>query len=461
MIENKITAEGIIQEALEYKDKLSGSDFPTSIFPEKIREIIRTTNKCLNFPVDYIAASLCFAISIGIGNTHVVRVKETWLERSIMFLTLIGRPGSNKSHPLSFSLQPFLNADTSEAVKFKELYKNFEELSQITRKEREEQGISSIPQEPILKKFIVSDITPESIAYIHQNNKRGICLYADELAAWFKNFNRYSRGSEEQFWLSRYSGKAIILDRRGAKATISIQNSFIGVVGTIQQGILKELARGDRSQNGFLDRILFVIPNHIEKQYWNNIQLPKHIAPLWDNLLSRLINLDFATDSNGEVVPIELSFSKDAEATLIEWQHKNVDTCELESNETMIGIYKKMETYISRFSLLIQMTRWICNESDKKEIDQASVHKAIELVTYFCNTARKVQAIILSTNTSELLNSTQKVIYQNLPKSFTTADGISIAQTFEMPERTFKDFLKNNVNILFSKDKHGLYSKIN
>ncbi len=120
-----------------------------------------------------------------------------------------------------------------------------------------------------------------------------------------------------------------------------------------------------------------------------------------------------------------------------------------------------METYISRFSLLIQIMRWICGDSDKKEIDQISVLNAIELVNYFCNTARQVQAIILSTSALEQLSSIQKAIYQNLSKTFTTAEGLLVSKTYGMPERTFKDFLKLNLNVLFSKDKHGLYRKIN
>lgn len=455
-----ITTEGIIQEALEYKDSLSGSTFPIQIFPQKIKEIIRTTNECLNFPIDYIASSLCFAVSVGIGNTHVVRIKESWAERTILYVAIIGRPGSNKSHPLSFALAPFFEHDTAEAVKFKQAYKEYDELMQLSRQERKEQNITTQPQEPILKKFLVSDITPESLTFIHDNNKRGICLYADELASWFKNFNRYSKGSEEQFWLSRYSGKPIIMDRRGARNTVSIQHSFIGVIGTIQHGILKELAKGDRSQNGFLDRILFVLPNFVEKQYWNDRELPKHIMSQWNNLLSQLINLDYATDQNGEVMPIELQFNAEAQAELIAWQHKNVDLCETEADDTLLGIYKKMETYISRFCLLIQMMRWICGESNKKEIDKTSVFGATLLVDYFCNTARKVQTIINNTSRIEQLSSIQKSIWQALPIAFTTGEATEIALVNGMPDRTFKEFLKNNLNTLFAKDKHGAYRKI-
>ena len=459
MEENAITAEGIIQEARNYKDSLSPSSFPLEIFPQKIKEIIRATNECLNFPIDYIASSLCFAVSVGIGNTHSIRIKESWSERTIMYMAIIGRPGSNKSHPLSFALAPFFQHDTKQAVKFKKEYKDYEEYLQLSRQERKEQDIN-LPEEPILKKFIVSDITPESLAFIHDNNKRGICLYADELASWFKNFNRYSKGSEEQFWLSRYSGKPIIMDRRGAKSTVSIQHTFINVIGTIQHGILKELAKGERSQNGFMDRILFVLPDFIDKQYWNDKELPKHIITLWNSLISQLINLDYATDQNEEVVPIELCFTTDAQYELIKWQHANVDLCETESDDILLGIYKKLETYISRFCLLVQMMRWICGESDKKAIDIISVNHGILLIEYFRDTARKVQRIINNTSRIENLTSVQKDVWIALPIEFSTGDAANIAVKNGMPERTFKEFLKNNIGNLFTKDKHGVYRKI-
>ncbi len=137
----------------------------------------------------YIASSLCFALSVGIGNTHVARVKEGWTERAILYVALIGRPGSNKSHPLSFAMQPLFEHDTAEVVKFKQAYREYDQVMMLSKKEREEQGFNAMPEEPLLKKYVVSDITPECLASIHENNKRGICLYSDELALWFKNFN--------------------------------------------------------------------------------------------------------------------------------------------------------------------------------------------------------------------------------------------------------------------------------
>ena len=99
------------------------------------------------------------------------------------------------------------------------------------------------------------------MSLIHAQNKRGLCLWADKLSAWFKNFNRYNSGSEEQFWLSVFSAKTTISDRKNAKSSIFIKRPYISVIGTIQKKILSELAKGERSSNGFIERILFVMPN--------------------------------------------------------------------------------------------------------------------------------------------------------------------------------------------------------
>ncbi|HZL09716.1 MAG TPA: DUF3987 domain-containing protein [Prolixibacteraceae bacterium] len=459
-MDTNITAKGIISEALNYTDQSIGAEFPVHVFPEKVREIISATGECLNFPTDYIASSLCFALSVGIGNTHVAKVKEGWTERAILYLALIGRPGTNKSHPLSFALQPLFEHDAEESVKFKMKYKEYEELLSRSKKELESQGILNFPEEPVLKKFVVSDVTPESLAFIHENNKRGICLYSDELASWFKNFNRYTKGSEEQFWLSLYNGKPIILDRRGAKNSVSVKRSFIGVIGTIQHGVLKELAKGERNQNGFLDRILFVLPKSTEKQYWNHRQLPLNIFPLWHKLMKELINLDYQVDENGDPVSLELPFENTAKEQLYAWQRKNTDLYNSESNEDMLGVYSKLEIYAVRFCLILQMVRWLCREAEKECIDSVSVQGAIELVEYFRKTAHRVQSFIGYTTRLEKLPTDKVKLYHALPCNFSTSEGIKIASDFSISEDGFKRFLSDAKENLLDNYKHGHYRKL-
>lgn len=435
---NKITPDGIISDALQCRDKLYGSEFPVHILPAQLREIVYATSERLNYPLDYIAMALCFVIAVLTGNTHVAKLKEGWVERSIIYLAFLGRPGTNKSHPLYFALRPLLDSDADNALKFKKKYKEYEEILSYSRKEREERGIELIPEEPTQKKFVVSDITPESLAFLHEGNKRGICLYSDELASWFKNFNRYNKGSEEQFWLSVFSGKPIILDRRGAKNSVSVKHSFINVIGTIQHGVLKELAKGERTQNGFLDRILFVIPSNLEKRYWNEDELSTHVIPYWNSLIQKLIDIDYITDETGDPITRELSFKPDAKKTLYDWQRLNTDQCNQEKEEIMMGIYSKLEIYAIRFCLVLQMARWLCGEADRDSIDLKSVEGAIELVEYFKRTAKTVQYIISSSDNLDKLPLDKQKLYYALPREFSTSEGLKVATEHAFSSDSFK-----------------------
>ncbi|KAA6346199.1 hypothetical protein EZS27_006277 [termite gut metagenome] len=346
------------------------------------------------------------------------------------------------------------------AVLHKTRWAEYEQAMSLTKKEREEQGMDGIPEEPVQKKFVISDITPECLAFVHDGNKRGICLYADELASWFKNFNRYSKGSEEQFWLSVFSGKPIIFDRKGMKRSISIKHSFISVIGTIQQGILKELAKGDRNQNGFLDRILFVLPENLNKQYWNKKELDTHISRDWQKITQKLIDMAYSVDESGNPISKEIRFESTAMRLLMEWQHENTDLCNQELDEQLGGIYSKLEIYAIRFCLILQIIRWTCGESSLDFIDETSVRGAIELIAYFRKTAQRVQGIIHESYSLEGIPTDNIKLYRALPDDFETAEGIEVAANFGMSPDSFKRFLKDNKEKLFENYKHGKYRKI-
>ena len=138
-------------------------------------------------------------------------------------------------------------------------------------------------------------------------------------------------------------------------------------------------------------------------------------------------------------------------------QHHFSELCDRETNDTIVSIYCKLEIYIIRFCLIIQLARWTCGECDKTCIDLLTVERAIKLTEYFKESALNVQNV-LNENT---LNSQQQTIVNLLPPSFTTAQAMQIAEQNGMKERTFQRFLNDNIGTLFRKEKHGEYSKTN
>ena len=291
-------------------------------------------------------------------------------------------------------MKPFLDYDYKQNQEFEKMLAKYDELMSMSRKERAESGSEQFPQEPIRKRFLVSDVTPEGLSLIHAQNKRGLCLWADELSAWFKNFNRYNNGSEEQFWLSVFSAKTTISDRKNAKSSIFIKRPCISVIGTIQKKILNELAKGERSSNGFIDRILFVMPNLQQKARWNDTELPENIEQDWNTIIDKLIQQEYALNEFGEIEPQILLFTEDAKRRLYEWQHHFSELCDQEANDTIVSIYCKLEIYIIRFCLIIQLARWTCGECSKTYIDPLTVERAIKLTEYFKESALNVQNIL-------------------------------------------------------------------
>lgn len=116
-----INLASIIDGAIDLSTRLSGTAFPISIFPAKIQRIIREVHECHNYPTDYIVAAILTAIAVGIGNTHLAQIKQGWTESPILYMALIGRPGTNKSHPLSFAMKPFLDYDYQQIRNLKRL----------------------------------------------------------------------------------------------------------------------------------------------------------------------------------------------------------------------------------------------------------------------------------------------------------------------------------------------------
>ncbi len=430
------------------------SAFPIHIFPKPVQNFINATKECLNFPEDYTAASILYATSVAIGNTHTVEIKKGWQEKAVLYLAIVGNAGTNKSHPVSFALKPIEAADSKAFSNYQKEQAEYEYLDKLTKKEREDQGHTDLIK-PTWKQHLVSDFTPEALAQVHTHNSRGIGVNVDELASWFKNFNRYNKGSEEQFWLSVWSGKPIRINRKTSEP-IYIKSPFVSVAGTIQPGVLNELAN-NRTENGFMDRILFVAPENIKKEYWSNQDLDNDIESQWTSILNRLLSLEMEIDEGDNPQSYALRIDSEAHNCLLEWQKRITDETNNSDNKLLGGLYAKMEIYVFRLALCLEMLFYGCKQSEKTHISLDSVKGAIDLVDYFVKSAIKVHNILANTCPTEKLDAFKRSIYKELPENFKTEEGIKIAKEQGMPERTFKRFLQNNE--LFINKKRGEYEK--
>jgi hypothetical protein len=441
-----------LKRTVEYEQKAKQNPFPVEVLPEAVREIITATNESLNFPIDFIGASILYAVSVAIGNTHRAEIMKGYDQNAVLYMAIVGRTGTNKSHPLSFALKPIEQRDSLKFQEYQRKKIEYDTIVNLTKKEREQQDE---PVKPIWEQCLVTDFTPEALTDVHKFNKRGIGVYSDELASWFKNFNRYNKGSEEQFWLSVWSGKPIRINRKTSEPAY-IPLPFISVAGTIQTGVLNELAK-NRTENGFLDRLLFVMPDNLKKEYWSEKELNPEIDKNWNIIVSNLLNMPLNIDENQNPEPEILQFTQDAKKRLWDWQNQITDLCNAADNDVLSGIYAKMEMYAIRLSLIIELLKYACDESNKQTIGINSVEGAIKLTEYFTKVAIKVHSFISNASPVDKLPTDKQNIYNALPDTFTTSEGVRIAERMEMAPRTFKRFLVNRE--LFNNHTRGEYEK--
>ena len=435
--------------------KKNSNPFPVDVFPLAVQQIITSTNESLNFPVDFIGASLIYAVSIAIGNTHTIEVKQGFQQSAAIYLAIVSRAGTNKSHPLTFALQPIIEQDKKSFKEYLNQLKEYDLIASLSKKDRENQSLPEMAK-PIWQKFILSDFTPEALAEVHRSNLRGIGVYIDELAGWFKNFNRYNKGSEMEFWLSQWSGKPINIDRKMG-TPLYIPLPFISVAGTIQNGILNELAKDSRTQNGFIDRILFVIPDNVQKEYWSENDLPPNVTENWQRIVDELLNLRIELDDFENIKPSVLKFTPEAKSYLFDWQKLNTDQTNEATNEALSGIFSKMDMYVLRLALILELMRFACNESNKEAISIDAIKGAVRLVEYFKNSAVKINSILSNGSPLDKMPADKQMLYNSLPEVFTTETGLQIAESLMIPERTFKYFL--NERELFTRISRGEYEK--
>ncbi len=431
--------------------------FPYEVFPASIQDLICEANACLNFPIDFLGLSILFTVSIAIGNSYRVEVKKEWYEIPVFFFANVGKPNTNKSHPLSFALRPIFERDREFFRKYEMQLNEYNKYMALTKKERKEQNADSISK-PTVQKIIVSDFTPEALAEVHKFNPRGLGVYVDELSVWFKNFNRYHKGSAQEFWLSSWSGKPIYIDRKNG-SPIYISSPFISVVGNIPTRTLHELASENRAQNGFIDRILFAFPQGVQKPYWSEREINPIKVSAWNKVVSVLLEESPHFDvETGILIPKILKLSSDGQVEFMKWFNANTDLCNLIEDEMLSSILGKFDIHALRLSLLLQMLKFACGEAGKDQIEVDSLAGALKLVEYFQATSNQVFNIISNRNPLDKLTASKKKFYEELPDIFSTSEGLIIAEKNKINERTVKRFF--NQKEFFRRINRGEYEKL-
>jgi len=435
---DRVITEVDIDEPIEIPQNLS---FPLHIFPTEIRNYIMECNNKLNASIDFMSVSFLWLISVIVGNSMKVRVKNGWVDSPILWISVIGDAGVGKTPDIKLILKPLLDLNSHEIKTYIKRQKEFSEYEQM---DKEDKKHSEKIKPPKKSQFIVDDITIESLIDIHANNPKSIGVFKDELAGWFKDMNKYRDGSDKERYLSAWSGDSIVLNRKTADDAF-VENPFIPILGGIQPSIFREFQTSENQSNGFMDRMLFCDPKK-QAQYLSDDDLDQTLI---DNYRDRIISVkNYVDNSMVDGEPNILNLTDEARNEFKRINKKLVDLQnsedELSSNK---GMFAKQLTYVPRFALLLQFINDILQGFVPNEITEESMVQAGELSDYFISMAKinKIENINsdkLAEFAAKHKEKPNKDLIAIIIKNFPDATNTKIAEVLGISRKTVTRNLK-------------------
>lgn len=430
--------------------------FPLEIFPKAIRDIIEALEEYENYNVDFTSASFLTVFAAAMGNTWSVRFMTGWVSRPIIYMVLVGSPSCGKTPPLQQAVAPLLKLDGEYDMIYCKEMETYRRWERMSAKQREKHSLPEEMKMPQRKCHVVVDSTVEALIGALRDNPRGVLIYKDEIDSLLSNFNRYN-SSDEGYFLSLFSGTPFKYSRKSNNEHIFLANPYCSIIGTTQPGRLGEQFGGKRMMNGFSSRFLKVYPEIDKMPSWNDTAMPDGVLEEWERIIRKVVAATPSTDQEGKATSIELLFSQEAKLRVIQWKDEVNNKVYAETDSDAVrALCGKLETYLVRFCLVIQIMHGICGESGMDEIEPGTAELAIKLTEYFRNMesriAPEIETGILDNRFTELLG--------NLRDSFTTAEAVREALQLGISESSVKRFLRDGGRGFVKKKSHGCYRKI-
>ena len=425
---------------------VENTEFPLHIFPAGVQNYINECHLKLNASIDFMCVSYLWLISVLVGNTLKVKVKNGWIDSPILWISVIGSAGVGKTPDIKLILKPLLDLNSQEIKRYMKRQKEFKEYENLSKEDKQ---VNASIEAPTKSQLIVDDVTIESLIDIHYHNPKSIGVFKDELAGWFKDMNKYRDGSDKERFLSAWSGDAIVLNRKTSEDAF-VENPFIPILGGIQPAIFKEFQTNENQNNGFMDRMLFCDPKKTAK-YPPLEELDERLIDQYRDVIFKIkevIDRDLTTIVDGVIIPKILELTSTAKKEYTKSHKHLIDLMNSEdelSNHT--GMFAKQITYIPRFALILEFINKIYNDEHATVITDKSIKGATELSNYFISMAKNNKIENKQNNTlSEFINKHKEKPAKELSilvsNKFPNIPKKDIADALDISRRTFYRHLK-------------------
>lgn len=378
-----------ISEKINIEQVETNVVFPIDVFPTGIQQYFLECQSKLSSSVDFMGCSMLWLLSLIIGNSMKIRVKNGWVESCNVWISLVGEAGIGKTPSVSKVIFPLEKMNNQEIRRYMKHYEKYQAYESLDKKEK---ALNEEVRKPLKTQMIVNDVTIEACVELHEENKNSIGIFKDELAGWFKDMNKYRQGSDLEFWLSSWSNKGIAVNRKTAKSSF-VESPILPVLGGIQPNILVQFFTEENKDNGFIDRMLTSYPELVVEKY-NEGEISQELIDWYDGVIVGFFNhikSDIITvNYDGEIESKIWNFSPEAKTEWIRIFNEITDSQNSDNeNEYLKSMYPKQKSYIPRFALMTAVLNSFFNSQYTYIIEKQDILNAEKLSKYFVSMAKK------------------------------------------------------------------------
>ncbi|MGC8905618.1 DUF3987 domain-containing protein, partial [Thermus sp.] len=289
-----------------------------NLAPKELEELaIALAQWLLIDPTAFVLGALT-GISAVLGHRGVLILPEednpNWEEAPVLWVALIGPPGSGKTPVLREATRPLWTIEGSLHENNRQEMERYEVELLNWKTAPKKEVRSPKPKPPTSRHLVVSDITPEKLAILLEHNP-ALLVEVDELKGLFLSWRREDRAAGRAFFLSAYEGKTTVVDRV-TRVRVYLERPQLAILGGIQTGpwhrVVRGALQGREDADGLLQRFTPVVIDPLPPVR-NPPPVPREAIQAYHDLVTRLWQDD---------LPTRLHLSPKAHDLWKEWRYQ-------------------------------------------------------------------------------------------------------------------------------------------
>ena len=396
---------------------------------------------------DFPAATALVTLGSAIGSKLGIcpRCHDDWLIIPNLWGCIIGPPGVLKTPAMEQALSPLRSQQQIEHERYNAELKQYEDTAwqRIQLQRLAKQKIDKLLKDgryeaaqkeavalasatstpPVLRRYEINDTTIAKIVEILKQNPAGLTIYRDELAGFFRNFDKKGNQFERPFYLEAWNGAGKYAQDRIGRGTIILDRVTLSVVGAIQPQVLTDYLRDSvsgSSGDGLLQRFQLAVWPDVRTE-WTNVDRNPDVQARSEAIavFRHLDKLDLravGADIN-DGIPF-LRFAPKAQERFDIWREN------LEKNLRVGAEHPAFEGHLAKYRKLLPALALIIHLSDRGAgpVTLSAIEKGLIWTEYLESHARRIYAAALHPDTSPARQLANRMRTRSLSPKFTLRD---------------------------------------